>query len=70
MTKLVEGNRIDVLCGLGNGFDTSKSGAKAVLIGGGVGVPPLYMLAKQLVAEGKKVFVILFFIKILLYIII
>lgn len=52
---------LDVLTGLGNGYDTTKSGDRPLLVGGGVGVPPLYMLAKQLIAEGKEVSVILGF---------
>lgn len=52
---------LDVLCGLGNGYDTSVSGNKPLLLGGGVGVPPLYMLAKKLIAEGKQVTVVLGF---------
>ncbi len=52
---------LDILTGLGNGYDLSKSGNEPLLIGGGVGVPPLYMLAKKLIAEGKKVTVILGF---------
>ena len=47
--------------GLGNGYDTSKSGDSPVLIGGGVGVPPMYMLCKKLISEGKNVSVILGF---------
>ena len=61
MSKMNSGEKLDVLCGLGNGFDTSKSLDKPVLIGGGVGVPPMYNLCKKLVAEGKKVTVILGF---------
>ena len=61
MTKMNAGEKLDVLCGLGNGFDTSKSLDKPVLIGGGVGVPPMYNLCKKLIAEGKKVTVILGF---------
>ncbi|MEG2000058.1 MAG: dihydroorotate dehydrogenase electron transfer subunit [Evtepia sp.] len=53
MSKLEAGNTLDILTGLGNGYHTHKSGATPLLIGGGVGVPPLYGLAKQLVAEGK-----------------
>lgn len=53
--------KLDLLSGLGNGYDTSLSGDAPLLIGGGVGVPPLYMLAKKLLAEGKKVSVILGF---------
>ena len=61
MSKLNAGTELDVLCGLGNGFDTTKSLDKPVLIGGGVGVPPMYNLCKKLIAEGKKVTVILGF---------
>lgn len=57
----MDGNTLDVLTGLGNGYDLSKSGQRPLLIGGGVGVPPLYLLAKNLIAEGKKVSVILGF---------
>ena len=64
-TKLMEsmkkGEKLDVLTGLGNGYDTSLSGERPLLLGGGVGVPPLYNLAKKLIAEGKKVTVILGF---------
>ncbi len=60
MSKMQSG-RLDVLTGLGNGYDISVSGDKALLIGGGVGVPPLYMLAKELIAKGVKVSVILGF---------
>jgi len=55
------GGELDILTGLGNGYDVSLSGNNPLLIGGGVGVPPLYMLAKQLIAQGKKVSVILGF---------
>ena len=61
MSTLKEGKELDVLVGLGNGFDTSVSGDKPVVIGGGVGVPPMYKLAKELIAEGKKVTAILGF---------
>lgn len=61
MSKMNVGEKLDVLCGLGNGFDTSKSSDKPVLIGGGVGVPPMYNLCKKLIDEGKKVTVILGF---------
>ena len=52
---------LDVLTGLGNGYNLSLSGDHPVLLGGGVGVPPMYLLAKKLLAEGKKVSVILGF---------
>ena len=61
MAKAVEGDSFDVLVGLGNGYDISVCGAHALLMGGGVGVPPLYNLAKKLIAEGKKVTVVLGF---------
>ena len=52
---------LDVLVGLGNGYNTELSGKEPVLIGGGVGVPPLFNLCKKLLAEGKKPSVILGF---------
>ena len=52
---------LDLLTGLGNGYDLSKSGQHPVLLGGGVGVPPMYLLAKRLLAQGKRVSVILGF---------
>ena len=55
------GGTLDVLTGLGNGYDLSLSGSKPVLLGGGVGVPPMFLLAKKLIAEGKQVRVILGF---------
>ncbi len=61
MAALRPGETIDTLVGLGNGFDTSKSGDCPVLIGGGVGVPPLYYLCKKLKEQGRQVSVILGF---------
>ena len=61
MAQMQVGETLDVLTGLGNGYDTSLSGNSPVLVGGGVGVPPLYMLAKKLIREGKTVSVILGF---------
>ncbi len=52
---------LDLISGLGNGYDLEKSGNAPLLIGGGVGVPPLYLLAKALKKEGKYVSVILGF---------
>ncbi len=52
---------LDVLTGLGNGYDLTVSGQRPVLLGGGVGVPPMYLLARRLIAEGKQVQVILGF---------
>ena len=60
MSKMTAG-KLDILTGLGNGYDLSVSGDAPVLVGGGVGVPPMYNLAKKLVAQGKKVSVILGF---------
>ena len=61
MSKMAPGTRLDILTGLGNGYDLSLSGDKPVLLGGGVGVPPMYNLAKKLLAQGKTVTVILGF---------
>lgn len=61
MSRFPAGERLDVLTGLGNGYDLAASGQKPLLIGGGAGVPPLYFLAKKLVAQGKEVSVILGF---------
>lgn len=61
MSQMKVGENLDVLTGLGNGYDTSLCKEHAVLLGGGVGVPPLYMLAKTLISEGKKVSVVLGF---------
>ena len=61
MAEIKSGNELDCLVGLGNGFDTSLSGEEPVLIGGGVGIPPMYGLLKKLIAEGKKPSVILGF---------
>ena len=61
MSKMAPGTELDILTGLGNGYDLSLSGQKPVLLGGGVGVPPMYNLAKKLMAEGKDVTVILGF---------
>ena len=60
MQKMTEGT-LDILTGLGNGYDMSKAGEHTLLIGGGVGVPPLYMLARLLREEGKTVSVVLGF---------
>ena len=60
MSRMSAG-KLDILTGLGNGYDLTVSGEKPVLLGGGVGVPPMYKLAKELIAQGKKVSVILGF---------
>ena len=61
MSEMTAGEKLDILTGLGNGYDMTKSGNAPLLIGGGVGVPPLYALAKKLIKEGKKVSVIIGF---------
>ena len=61
MSRMTAGERLDVLTGLGNGYDLTVSGEKPVLLGGGVGVPPMYLLARKLIEQGKKVSVILGF---------
>ena len=61
MATLEKGAELDILSGLGNGYNTEKSGDSPLLIGGGVGVPPMYALAKKLISEGKKVSFILGF---------
>lgn len=60
MSQMTSG-KLDILTGLGNGYDTDIEAKNILLVGGGVGVPPLYMLAKKLIASGKKVGVILGF---------
>ncbi len=53
MSAMKIGMELDVLNGLGNGFDTSRCGERPLLIGGGVGLPPMIGLCRQLLAEGK-----------------
>ncbi len=61
MAEIKAGEKLDILNGLGNGFDTTLSGDNPVLIGGGVGVPPMYGVCKELISQGKSVKVILGF---------
>ncbi len=61
MSRMPSGTKLNILTGLGNGYDTSDSGMRPLLLGGGVGVPPLYGLCKKLISEGKKPLVILGF---------
>lgn len=61
LSKMKEGQTLDILTDLGNGYDTAIGGERPLLIGGGVGTPPMYMLAKKLISEGKKPTVILGF---------
>ncbi len=61
MSGLSVGTKLDVLTGLGNGFDTSVRTKHPLLVGGGVGIPPLYNLCKKLIKEGKRPTVIMGF---------
>ena len=61
MAKMQAGETLDILSGLGNGYDLEKAPDDVLLIGGGVGVPPLIYLAKQLRAQGKHVRVVMGF---------
>ena len=66
MTRYEPGKQLDVIAGLGNGFDSchrepSPTTTRPLLVGGGVGIPPLYLLAKKLIAAGKPVQVVLGF---------
>ena len=61
MAALSPGAELDVLAGLGNGFDTAPAGETPLLVGGGVGVPPLYGLCQALLREGRRPTVILGF---------
>ena len=61
MSTMAAGEKLDILTGLGNGYDLSITGEHPVLVGGGVGVPPMYNLAKKLLAQDKTVSVILGF---------
>lgn len=63
LASMLPGDRLDILTGLGNGFDLSLSGNHPLLIGGGTGVSPMYWLAKELISQGKSVKVILGFAK-------
>ena len=61
MAEMGKGTQLLTLTGLGNGYNTEKSGDKPLLVGGGAGVPPMYKLCRELVAQGKKPSVILGF---------
>lgn len=61
MSQMAVGTELDVLTCLGNGYNMEKAGPSPLLVGGGVGVPPLYALAKRLTAQGKTVSVVLGF---------
>ncbi len=59
MTRLAPGETLDVLSGLGNGYDMAPCGPRPLLVGGGVGIPPLYGLARRLAAQGTPVTAVL-----------
>ena len=61
MSRMKNGDELDLLTGLGNGYNTEASGDSPLLVGGGVGVPPMYMLCRELISEGKNVTVVLGF---------
>ena len=61
MSRMKNGDELDLLTGLGNGYNTKISGGSPLLVGGGVGVPPMYMLCRELISEGKNVTVVLGF---------
>ena len=61
LSEMPKGAELEVLTGLGRGFDPEACREKALLVGGGLGVPPLYLLAKELKARGKKVTAVLGF---------
>ena len=61
MAGMAQGEKLDILTGLGNGYDLSLAGSRPVLIGGGVGVPPMYGAAKRLAEQGIRAAVILGF---------
>ena len=61
LSRYGKGKKLDILTGLGNGYDVRKAGDRPMLIGGGIGVPPLYLLAKELISNNKDVSVVLGF---------
>ena len=61
MAGLPAGEKLDILTGLGNGYDLADAGGRPLLIGGGVGIPPLYLLAKKLRQQGREVTAVLGF---------
>ena len=61
MRAMGAGEKLNLLVGLGNGYDTALAGEVPLLVGGGVGVPPLFHLARKLIGEGKRVRVLLGF---------
>lgn len=61
LSRMPQGSIINTLAGLGNGFDISRAGDRPLLIGGGVGVPPMYKLCRELIAAGASPAVVLGF---------
>ncbi len=61
MSRMPAGEKLDILTGLGNGFTPKKGSVKPLVVGGGVGTPPMYGLAKALIAQGLKPMVVLGF---------
>lgn len=61
MAEMGKGTKLDILTGLGNGFNKTRSGKSPLLVGGGVGTPPMYRLCKELIDEGKRPIVVLGF---------
>ena len=61
LAAMQPGQTLDLLTGLGNGYDLSPAGDAPVLLGGGVGTPPMYWLARELIAQGKHVRAVLGF---------
>ena len=61
MRGMAKGEKLDILTGLGNGFSTDNDAKRPLLVGGGVGVPPMYNLCKRLLSEGKRPTVIIGF---------
>ena len=61
MSRMQAGKTVDMLVGLGNGYNLEKSGSRPLLVGGGVGVPPLYKLCKELIKRGVSPVVVLGF---------
>jgi len=61
MSRFAPGTELDILTGLGNGFDAEDAGEAPLLLGGGVGTPPMYALAKELLSRGRSVTAVLGF---------
>lgn len=57
MAERKEGSALELLCPLGNGYNLdriSQGSERPLLVGGGVGIPPIYGLAKALLARGVR----------------